>query len=214
MKAKKWTLEEVKYLKENYKELFSSEIGEKLGKNKACVKQKMKSLGLKRGSVLKNGHGKNWRDKDYSYSAVHAWIRNNYGPAKRCENPDCNNKNAKRFEWSNISGKYKRDRNDFIQLCCSCHSLKDEAKDYCKRGHPLFGDNVYRYGIGKRQCKACSKIRKDKPEYKTKRKEWALKPENIQKAREAQKKYWNKPGVKEKKREYLKEWRRKRKLLL
>lgn len=56
------------------------------------------------------------------YAAVHKWISRTYGKASHCEN--CI-KTAKRFEWANISGEYKRERDDWKQLCPSCHRKAD-----------------------------------------------------------------------------------------
>jgi len=33
-----------------------------------------------------------------------------------------------RYEWANISGEYKRDVSDYIQLCPSCHRKFDMGK--------------------------------------------------------------------------------------
>jgi len=78
----------------------------------------------------------NWKGENVPYCVKHMWLHYNFGSANKCENPDCvyPRKNAKnkimlkpsRYEWSNISGKYLRDRNDYIQLCPSCHRLKDK----------------------------------------------------------------------------------------
>ena len=36
------------------------------------------------------------------------------------------------------------------------------AKIFCKRGHPLFGENIFIDGNGARVCKSCQKIRHEK----------------------------------------------------
>ena len=38
---------------------------------------------------------------------------------KYCRKENC------RFEWANISGEYKRDLNDWMNLCVSCHKKYD-----------------------------------------------------------------------------------------
>ena len=74
-----------------------------------------------------------------SYSVKHQWIRRYYGKATKCENelctyPKINQKQRgkrriliapKRYEWANLSGNYKRDITDYIQLCPSCHRKWD-----------------------------------------------------------------------------------------
>lgn len=76
-------------------------------------------------------HGENhhkWKADNVGYNALHSWIKNNYGKAKECENKECEYKNPKRYDWANISGKYKRTRDDFVQLCVSCHKKYDLGK--------------------------------------------------------------------------------------
>lgn len=65
-----------------------------------------------------------WAGDAIGYSGLHTWISRLYGPASRCENRSCEGK-GKRYEWANISGEYRRDRNDFLELCSSCHRRWD-----------------------------------------------------------------------------------------
>lgn len=62
-----------------------------------------------------------WKGNKVGYSALHAWVRRNKLKLKFCEK--CN-KN-KKLDVSNISGKYKRDVNDYEWLCKKCHRRKD-----------------------------------------------------------------------------------------
>jgi hypothetical protein len=58
------------------------------------------------------------------YKALHAWLNKHKGKAffcKKCGLWDT----KKRYEWSNISGEYKRDLKDYESLCTSCHRKKD-----------------------------------------------------------------------------------------
>jgi len=62
------------------------------------------------------------------YAAVHSWLKNHYGRAFKCENENCKSVNPKRFEWALIKGlEYKKDRNNFIMMCPSCHRKYDET---------------------------------------------------------------------------------------
>ncbi len=65
----------------------------------------------------------NWKGDKVSKKALHDWIRWNYGEKMECEK--CGSKNAKVYDWSNISGEYKRDRSDWQRLCRSCHQKYD-----------------------------------------------------------------------------------------
>ena len=59
-----------------------------------------------------------------NYQAVHNFVRKRFGPANSCEQCGKNDKDTK-YEWANIDGKYRRDVNDYIMLCKSCHVTRD-----------------------------------------------------------------------------------------
>lgn len=58
-----------------------------------------------------------------SYSAIHKWIYKNLGKAYKCEM--CMVEKAPAYHWSNKSGEYKQDLNDWWQLCNKCHNAYD-----------------------------------------------------------------------------------------
>ncbi len=80
-----------------------------------------------------------WKGDAATYGAKHNWLYKQVGKAVRCENPDCiyPRRNTKgvlisspsRYEWANISGEYKRDKRDYVQLCPSCHRRYDGGFD-------------------------------------------------------------------------------------
>lgn len=62
---------------------------------------------------------------DSRYYSIHAWLKLKYGKASFCENVNCKN-TPKRFEWALKKGcVYDRNRDNFIQLCPSCHRKYD-----------------------------------------------------------------------------------------
>jgi hypothetical protein len=64
--------------------------------------------------------------KDREYFRIHGWLSFHHGKAKKCENENCASVNPKRFEWALLKGKdYERNRNNYIQLCPSCHRKYD-----------------------------------------------------------------------------------------
>jgi len=98
------------------------------------------------------------------YNTLHRWIGRKYGPASKCEK--CHTDRTQRFQWANISGDYKRDRNDFMQLCAKCHYKYDidghrnrrtTLRKYCMKGHPYTEQNTRWHKDGHRQCKECTK---------------------------------------------------------
>jgi len=66
-----------------------------------------------------------WKGDNVGYSALHKWIKKQLFKRKVCQH--CGTKKAKRYEWANISKKYKRDLEDWIELCCSCHYKFDRT---------------------------------------------------------------------------------------
>ena len=71
------------------------------------------------------------------YTAKHMWIRYHYGIADKCENKNCHYpklntrgimlEKPKKYNWANISKKYKRNINDWIMLCPNCHQQWDRG---------------------------------------------------------------------------------------
>ncbi|HCX21358.1 MAG TPA: hypothetical protein DHN29_05550 [Cytophagales bacterium] len=70
----------------------------------------------------KNAH---WKGEDASYSSKHKWMLRHRGKAKKCE--FCG-KEGEWIDWANKSGEYKREDDDWMQLCRSCHKKYDQEK--------------------------------------------------------------------------------------
>jgi len=66
---------------------------------------------------------KSWKGDSVGYVGVHEWVRYHLGKPRRCGN--CKTTKAKAYDWANVSGEYKRDLNDYIRLCRSCHKKLD-----------------------------------------------------------------------------------------
>ena len=94
-----------------------------------------------------------WKGESASYSAKHMWIIKHYGKEKKRKK--CGNTNCKRYEWANISGKYKREIEDYIQLCPSCHRKLDLNKKICPQGHKYDEKNTYITKQGWKVCRKC-----------------------------------------------------------
>jgi len=65
----------------------------------------------------------NWKGTEVGYCALHNWLYLRVGKPQKCE--CCGTKTAKKYEWANISGEYKRDIKDWWRLCTSCHRYFD-----------------------------------------------------------------------------------------
>lgn len=70
-----------------------------------------------------------WKGEKVGLKCLHKWLSRHYGRAFKCENIRCK-KPSRLFDWANISGKYLRDRKDFIQLCRKCHIRFDRNLIY------------------------------------------------------------------------------------
>lgn len=98
--------------------------------------------GLKLGWSNKEGE-KNpmWKGDEVNFKPLHAWIKSHKPKPEFCE--DC--KKVSPYDLANISGKYKRDINDFEWLCRKCHMIKDgrlekfytARKNYKPVRHPV-----------------------------------------------------------------------------
>lgn len=109
---------------------FSKEWREKLRLvslgNKSRTGQKRSVIELKRLSQSVSGtNNPNYRGENVGYQTKHTWLRKEFGRASKCEN--CKTEKLVRFEWANISKKYKRQRTDYIQLCALCHRRWDNG---------------------------------------------------------------------------------------
>lgn len=64
-----------------------------------------------------------WKGDSVGYISLHQWIYRHKGKAEICKSCGSN----RRVQWANISGEYKRDFNDFVELCSICHALWDRT---------------------------------------------------------------------------------------
>lgn len=76
-------------------------------------------------SRLRGSKHPNWKGEAISYSGIHNWIKSQLGKADKCESENCDG-TSKIFQWSNISGLYKRDLLDWQKLCIKCHHKFDQ----------------------------------------------------------------------------------------
>lgn len=79
-----------------------------------------------RASKTASGNS-NWKDDDVGYSGLHKWIRRKYGQPSTCEHCYEGQLFGQKIHWANKSGKYLRDRNDWLRLCSLCHKKYDRV---------------------------------------------------------------------------------------
>lgn len=90
-------------------------------------KQKLHIL-VRKNKINKNSKNGMWKRNKVGYSALHLWISKQKPKPNFCE--ICGTKTP--IDLANISGKYKRDINDFEWLCRSCHMKKDGRLEQLK----------------------------------------------------------------------------------
>ena len=78
-----------------------------------------------------------WTGDNATYWAIHQWLLGNFKKVGICQNSICKFKNPKRTEWSLLKGKkMERKRENFWELCPSCHrkyDYKDELRKLMAR---------------------------------------------------------------------------------
>lgn len=77
---------------------------------------------FQKGDFADNNH-MFWKGDEAGYTAKHQWIHRKFGKASQCVH--CGIEDAKRYEWANVSGEYKRNIDDWLELCKSCHIKYD-----------------------------------------------------------------------------------------
>ncbi|KKM15633.1 hypothetical protein LCGC14_1694100 [marine sediment metagenome] len=93
-----------------------------------------------------------WKGNDAGYVAIHLWLVKHFGKADHCDY--CNTLWASRYEWANKYHSESRNRDDYIQLCPSCHRLFDQ-QNKCRKGHPYTPQTTYVNIRGHRRCLIC-----------------------------------------------------------
>lgn len=64
-----------------------------------------------------------WKGDKVSYSGLHQWLNRQLGKPKKCE--ECGTIEKRKYEWANIDHKYRRNLEDYIRMCTSCHRKYD-----------------------------------------------------------------------------------------
>ena len=141
---------------------FKIGMSQRMMSNKINVGRKQsKATKLKKSIALKgkrsNEKNPNWKGGRAGYMAVHNWARRHWGTPQKCEVKGCSGK-CKKYHWANISGKYKRDRSDWLRACASCHlkydwSRPEKNKLRELRRQKMLGNNYALKNAGKKTRK-------------------------------------------------------------
>ncbi len=74
---------------------------------------------FKKGDNLGENHP--FWTKNVKYYPLHSWILRSWGKASEC----INGHDALRYEWANMTGIYDRNKENWRQMCISCHRKED-----------------------------------------------------------------------------------------
>jgi len=69
-----------------------------------------------------------WKGDGVGYWGLHDWVNKVLGSPKECE--FCGSITSSRYEWANISKKYRRIPEDWVRLCKRCHNNYDGVNIY------------------------------------------------------------------------------------
>ena len=75
--------------------------------------------------LLSGDKGYRWKGDKVGYRGLHHWMKKEFGKAFKCEFCGKTRTTPKSIQWANKTGKYLRDRNDWLELCASCHKKYD-----------------------------------------------------------------------------------------
>jgi len=85
------------------------------------------TLGRKKPGQLGENNSQ-WKGDEVSYRSLHKWVARHKGTPNTCEHCGESGLSGRQIHWSNISGEYKRNLDDWQRLCASCHGAYDSGK--------------------------------------------------------------------------------------
>lgn len=111
-----------KHSEETLKLISSARQGKALGNRNAAGHKRSEAFKKHLSQTMSGKNSPHWRD-DVGYRGIHLWINKVHGKARICELADESCSSV--YHWSNKSGQYLRDENDWQQLCVSHHKRFD-----------------------------------------------------------------------------------------
>lgn len=94
-------------------------------KNTKGIMKSNRTSWKKQDSRISGKNHRQWLGDNPTYSAIHHWIETKLGKPQYCEY--CKTTENRMYHWSNKSGTYKRDINDWWRLCVPCHYKYDRG---------------------------------------------------------------------------------------
>ena len=81
----------------------------------------------KMGLAHQGDKNHNWLGIDVGYVSLHEWVNRKLGQPDTCEFCGELGLKGQRIHWASKSREYKRDLNDWLQLCVSYHWKYDQS---------------------------------------------------------------------------------------
>ena len=85
-----------------------------------------------------------WEKNVREYQSIHLWVKTNFGRPDFCE--FCKKTQGK-FEWANKTGRYIKDKLDWLRLCHICHRDYDLQRNGIKKAAKLILSIHYKQGL-------------------------------------------------------------------
>jgi len=95
------------------------------GKETRFKKGNTSFLSLHPENASRNDNHFAWKGEKVSYRGLHQWVIREKGYADTCSDCGRYSSNHRDIQWANIDHKYRRNLDDFIQLCRKCHRSHD-----------------------------------------------------------------------------------------
>lgn len=110
---------------------ISLELKIKLSRERKGVKTGIvpKSAFKKADIRLLGENNSSWKGEKVGKKALHDWVKRWFGFPNKCENCGFESDSHLRIQWANKSGKYMRNREDWLRLCVPCHHKKDRIHE-------------------------------------------------------------------------------------
>jgi hypothetical protein len=152
-----WTKDQEEIIIREYPFGDLKQLSKKFNVTLKALQMKAKRLNIKR-KIWNNQNSNNgaWKGDNVSYTSLHQWIRNHKPKPELCE--EC--RKIKPYDLANISGKYRRDINDFEWLCRKCHMKKDNRLEFLHNAGFQKGQKSWNKGLTKETDKRMKRISK------------------------------------------------------
>lgn len=103
-----------------------------------------------------------------AYNTIHKWVSYHLSKTGTCSSCGASGLSGKMIHWANISRQYKRDLNDWQELCAKCHQKYDgrykESSNFyatCLECNDIFSLSPSRVGVTKycsRDCYSSARV--------------------------------------------------------